>query len=70
MECCVEVKDDITKLVALGRWFVDEGFEVLQQDDTMQVINLYEEELCAEDLVEQETINTLLEEDAVHQWTC
>jgi hypothetical protein len=39
LECCVEVKFDITKLVALGRWLGSEGFEDLQPDDTMQLIN-------------------------------
>lgn len=35
LECCVEVKDDIAELVALGRWLGSEGFEDLQPDDTM-----------------------------------
>jgi hypothetical protein len=39
LECRVEVKDDIAKLVALGRWLGSEGFEDLQPDDTMQLIN-------------------------------
>lgn len=39
LECCVEVKDDITKLVALGRWLGSEGFEDLQPDDTMQLVH-------------------------------
>jgi hypothetical protein len=39
LECCVEVKDNITKLVACGRWLGSEGFEDLQPDDTMQLIN-------------------------------
>jgi len=39
LECCGEVKDDITKLVALGRWLGSEGFEDLLPDDTMQLIN-------------------------------
>jgi hypothetical protein len=63
VECCVEVKDDIAKLVTLGRWLGSEGFEGLQTEDTMQLINIYEGELSLEDLVEQETMNMLLEVD-------
>jgi hypothetical protein len=51
MEGCVEVKYDIAKFVALGRWLGGEGCEDLQPDDTMQLINSYEE-LSAEDLFE------------------
>jgi hypothetical protein len=39
LECCVDLKVDIAKLVTLGRWLGSEGFEDLQPDDTMQLIN-------------------------------
>jgi hypothetical protein len=59
VECCVEVKDDIAKLVALGRWLGSESFEDLQPNDTMQLIN-YEDELSVEYMVEKETMKMLL----------
>lgn len=61
VECWVEVKDDIAKFAALGRWLGSESFEDLQPNDTMQLINFYEGELSLEYLVEQETMKTLLE---------
>lgn len=49
VECFVKVKDDIAKLMTLGRWLGSEGFEGLLIDDTMQLLNFFEGELSLED---------------------
>jgi hypothetical protein len=66
-------KGSLTEVVALGRRLGGKHFDDLQPDDILWLINSHKEELSTENLMQQKTVDTLLEDYeriSLYWWTC